>query len=44
MCPHNSAFFALPNANEIIQQQLLEIQQRAAIAAVQAALPASDTD
>ena len=48
MCPHNSAFFALPNAQEVLQQQLLEMQQRAALQAGQAqtadAAPASDTD
>ena len=48
MCPHNSAFFALPNAQEVLQQQMLEMQQRAALQATQAqtpdAAPASDTD
>lgn len=48
MCPHNSAFFALPNAQEVLQQQMLEMQQRAALQAAQAqapdAAPASDTD
>lgn len=48
MCPHNSAFFALPNAQEVLQQQLLEMQQRAALQAVEAHtqenIPASDTD
>ncbi len=32
-CPHDDAFFALPNAQELLQQQLLEIQQRTAAAA-----------
>lgn len=48
MCPHNSAFYALPNAQEVLQQQMLEMQQRAALQATQAqtpdAAPASDTD
>ena len=48
MCPHNSAFFALPNAQEVLQQQMLEMQQRTALQAAQAqapdAAPASDTD
>lgn len=48
MCPHNSAFFALPNAQEVLQQQMLEMQQRAAVQAAQTqapdAAPASDTD
>lgn len=48
MCPHNSAFFALPNAQEVLQQQMLEMQQRAAAQAAQTqtpdAAPASDTD
>lgn len=48
MCPHNSAFFSLPNAQEVLQQQMLEMQQRAALQAAQAqapdAAPASDTD
>lgn len=49
MCPHNAAFFALPNSQELLQQQILEMQLRAnpaAAAAQEAAapLPASDTD
>ncbi len=28
MCPHNSDFFAAPNAQEVLQLQLLELQQR----------------
>lgn len=30
LCPHNSTFFAAPNAQEVIQQQMLEKQLRAA--------------
>ncbi len=30
LCPHNSTFFAAPNAQEVIQQQMLEMQLRAA--------------
>lgn len=30
LCPHNSTFFAAPNAQEVIQQQILEMQLRAA--------------
>ena len=30
LCPHNSTFFAAPNAQEVIQLQMLELQQRAA--------------
>lgn len=49
MCPHNAAFFALPNAQELLQQQMLEMQLRSTPAAANAAetnnaLPASDTD
>jgi penicillin-binding protein 1A len=45
MCPHNSVFMSAPNAAEVIQQQNLELQQRAAAeAAASATLPASDTD
>ncbi len=49
MCPHTAAFFALPNAQEVLQQQMLEMQLRANPAAAEAAaasapLPASDTD
>jgi penicillin-binding protein 1A len=45
-CPHTSAFFALPNAQEVIQQQMAELQQRAAAAAQPAETQpaASDTD
>jgi penicillin-binding protein 1A len=45
-CPHTSAFFALPNAQEVIQQQMAELQQRSAAAAqpAETQLPASDTD
>jgi penicillin-binding protein 1A len=31
MCPHNSAFFAAPNAQAVLQQQYLEMQQKAGI-------------
>lgn len=49
LCPHTAAFFALPNAQEVLQQQMLEMQLRSnPAAAAQAAeanpLPASDTD
>lgn len=49
LCPHTAAFFALPNAQEVLQQQMLEMQLRANPAAAAAAeatapLPASDTD
>ncbi len=27
MCPHNNVFFAAPNAQEVIQQQALQLQQ-----------------
>jgi penicillin-binding protein 1A len=43
MCPHNSTFMSAPNAAEVIQQQNLELQQRAAAEAA-VTLPASDTD
>jgi penicillin-binding protein 1A len=44
MCPHNSAFFAAPNAMEVIQQQNLELQQKAAAEAnAQAAQAAAQT-
>jgi penicillin-binding protein 1A len=33
-CPHDAAFFAQPNAQAIIQQELLEIQQRNAAAGI----------
>lgn len=49
MCPHTAAFFALPNAQEVLQQQMLEMQLRSNPATVNEAaadtpLPASDTD
>lgn len=46
LCPHNSIFFAAPNAQEVIQQQMLEMQQRAAslIQPQMPAEPVSDTD
>jgi penicillin-binding protein 1A len=45
MCPHNSAFFAAPNAQEVLQQQYLELQQRTAAATTTTTeTPASDTD
>jgi penicillin-binding protein 1A len=45
MCPHNSAFFAAPNAAEVLQQQYLELQQRNGVTtAAQTELPSSDTD
>lgn len=49
LCPHTAAFFALPNAQEVLQQQMLEMQLRsnpaaAAEAAAANPLPASDTD
>ncbi|MDE7207680.1 MAG: transglycosylase domain-containing protein, partial [Lachnospiraceae bacterium] len=50
LCPHTAAFFALPNAQEVLQQQMLEMQLRAnpaaasEAAAANAPLPASDTD
>ncbi len=49
LCPHTAAFFALPNAQEVLQQQMLEMQLRsnpaaAAEAAEANPLPASDTD
>ena len=40
MCPHDEAFFQNPNAEAIIQQQALELQQRAAAAAAGAVVPA----
>ena len=48
LCPHTAAFFALPNAQEVLQQQMLEMQLRsnpaaAAEAAEANPLPASDT-
>ncbi len=47
LCPHNSYFFAAPNAQEVLQQQMLEMQQRAAAQAQSSQAPAepvSDTD
>ncbi|MDE7323877.1 MAG: transglycosylase domain-containing protein [Lachnospiraceae bacterium] len=46
LCPHNSFFFAAPNAQEVLQQQMLEMQQRAAAQAQPQAPaePLSDTD
>lgn len=51
LCPHNSTFFAAPNAQEVIQQQILEMQLRAAgitpsspETPVEPQAPASDTD
>ncbi len=46
LCPHNSYFFAAPNAQEVLQQQMLEMQQRAAAQAQSQAPaePVSDTD
>lgn len=46
VCPHNSTFMTAPNAQEVLQQQILEMQQRAAAAAAPPAPaePASDTD
>ncbi len=47
LCPHNSYFFAAPNAQEVLQQQMLEMQQRAAAQAQSSRAPAepvSDTD
>lgn len=48
MCPHDSTFMSAPNAQEVIQQQMLELQQRAAAQAAQTTVdptvPASDTD
>lgn len=48
MCPHNSTFMSAPNAQEVLQQQMLELQQRTAAQAAQTpvepVVPASDTD
>ncbi len=49
MCPHDSTFMSAPNAQEVLQLQILEMQQRAAEAAGPPAPPApegpvSDTD
>ena len=43
MCPHNDAFFQQPNADAIIQQQALELQQRQAANAAAAAAAAGIT-
>jgi len=40
MCPHNAAFFAAPNAQEVLQLQLLEIQMRNAVTNPQQQAPA----
>ena len=47
MCPHDSVFMTAPNAQEVLQQQILEMQLRAAEAAAPPQAPAepvSDTD
>ena len=49
MCPHNSTFMTAPNAQEVLQQQILEMQQRAAAEAATAnppipEEPVSDTE
>ncbi|MCD8039653.1 MAG: PBP1A family penicillin-binding protein [Lachnospiraceae bacterium] len=49
LCPHTAAFFALPNSQELLQQQILEMQQRSSSVvsedvSANSALPASDTD
>lgn len=45
MCPHDSTFMSAPNAPEVLQQQMLEMQQRAAAAAQAVPTePVSDTD
>ncbi len=52
LCPHNSTFFAAPNAQEVLQQQILEMQLRAAgitppspeAPPAEPQAPASDTD
>ncbi len=51
LCPHNSTFFAAPNAQEVLQQQILEMQLRAAGITppsldppVEPQAPTSDTD
>ncbi len=49
MCPHNSTFMTAPNAQEVLQQQILEMQQRAAAEAAAAnppipEEPVSDTE
>lgn len=45
LCPHDSTFMTAPNAQEVLQLQMLEMQQRAAAAAQPAPTePVSDTD
>ncbi len=51
LCPHNSTFFAAPNAQEVLQQQILEMQLRVAGITppsldppVEPQAPTSDTD
>ena len=47
MCPHNAAFFASPNASEVIQAQQFELMQRQSQLVAPAQTPsgpASDTD
>ena len=52
LCPHNSTFFAAPHAQEVLQQQILEMQLRAAgitppspeAPPAEPQAPASDTD
>ncbi|MDE7200994.1 MAG: transglycosylase domain-containing protein [Lachnospiraceae bacterium] len=46
MCPHNSTFMTAPNAQEVLQQQILEMQLRAADTAAPPTPeePVSDTD
>ena len=47
MCPHDTVFMTAPNAQEVLQQQILEMQLRAAEAAAPPQAPAepvSDTD
>lgn len=46
LCPHNEVFMTAPNAQEVLQQQILEMQMRAAAEAAPpaAAEPVSDTD
>lgn len=46
LCPHNTTFMTAPNAQDVLQQQMLEMQQRAAAAAAPQAPaePVSDTD
>lgn len=48
MCPHNAAFFAAPNAQEVILQQAIQLQQMQAAEAtgqgVTSDAPVSDTE